>query len=145
MIEVDVLYFIFICTLVCPIYEALFLINRVYPGARIEPHLEGALISNIDRIESGHIKQLIIKIVSPIIKSTTNSPDYLEEYKNEYGYLGPALHSAVVKARMQPTPPTTVSSSVSASSIASVGATITRSTPSAIIQQVLFVLLLGLL
>lgn len=94
------------------------------------------MISNIDRIASGHIKQLMLKIVPPIIKSTTNPPDFMEEYKNEYGYLGPALHSAVVKARTQPTPPVTVSSSVPGSSITSVGATITRTAPTAIVQQV---------
>lgn len=108
-----------------------------FAGARIEQHLEGSQISNIDRIASGHIKQLLIKVVAPIIKSSTNPPDFLEEYKNEYGYLGPALHSAVVKARTQPTPPVTVSSSVPGSAITSVGATITRAAPpTAIVQQV---------
>lgn len=93
-------------------------------------------MSNIDRIASGHIKQLLIKVVAPVIKNTTNPPDYLEEYKAEYGYLGPALHSAVIKARTQPTPVTTASSNPPSSSITSVGATITRTTPTGIIQQV---------
>lgn len=41
-----------------------------------------------------------------------NPPDYLEEYTNEYGYLGSALHSAVVKARMTPPPTSQPSTSV---------------------------------
>lgn len=68
----------------------------------------------------------------------TNPPDYLEDYKAEYGYLGPALVSAVAKARTQPsTPVATVASTVPSSSIAGMTATINRnvSAPS-IVQQV---------
>lgn len=68
----------------------------------------------------------------------TNPPDYLEDYKAEYGYLGPALVSAVAKARTQPsTPAATVASTVPSSSIAGMTATINRnvSAPS-IVQQV---------
>lgn len=78
--------------------------------------------------------------MAPIIKGMTNPPDYLEEYKIEYGYLGLALHAAVMKARTQPTPTTTVSSAgVPSSSISSVGPTITRtvSAPTGIVQQVI--------
>lgn len=96
--------------------------------------LDGSLVSNVDRIAAGHIKQLLIKVLTPIIKSTTNPPDYVEDYRAEYGVLGPALHAAVVKARTQPTPATTVSSGVPSSSIASVNATITRTAPTGIIQ-----------
>ena len=30
-------------------------------------------------------------------------PDFVEDYKQDYGYLGPALCAAVAKARTQPT------------------------------------------
>lgn len=106
-------------------------------GARIESHLEGNLISNSDRTASGHIKQLLIKILAPIVKSIRNPPDNLEEYKQEYGYLGISLHGAVIKARTQPTPVSTLSSSsVSTNTITSVGQTIARTvSTSGIIQQ----------
>lgn len=106
-------------------------------GARIETHLEGNLISNIDKIASGHIKQLLIKVVAPVLKSIRNPPDYIEEYKQEFGYLGVALHGAVLKARTQPAPSTTASCNIS-STITNVGPTITRtvSQPCQIIQQV---------
>ncbi|KAF7271491.1 TBP-associated factor 6 [Rhynchophorus ferrugineus] len=105
-------------------------------GARIETYLEGNLISNSDKIASGHIKQLLVKVISPILKSIRNPPDNLEEYKQEYGYLGVVLHNAVVKARTQPASVTTLpSSNISTSSITSVGQSIARSVSSGIIQQ----------
>ena len=42
-------------------------------------------------------------------------PDNLDDYKTEFGYLGPALHAAVVKARSTPLPVTTASSSLTSS------------------------------
>ncbi|EFA03123.1 transcription initiation factor TFIID subunit 6 [Tribolium castaneum] len=105
-------------------------------GARIEMHLQGPTTSNIDKIASEHIKQLLIKVVAPVLKNLKNPPDYVEEYKQEFGYLGPALHAAVVKARTQPTPSTTTACNIS-TSLTNVGATITRtvSQPCQIIQQ----------
>lgn len=107
-------------------------------GARIEAHLEGSLISNIDKIASGHIKHLLVKVCAPVIKNMRSQPDYVEEYRNDYGYLGIALQSAVYKARIQPSTTTPATTSVPSSSITTVGATITRtvSTPANIIQQV---------
>lgn len=106
-------------------------------GARIETYLQGSITSNIDKIASDHIKQLLIKVVAPVLKNVKNPPDFIEEYKQEYGYLGPALHGAVLKARTQPTPSTTTACNIS-SSLTNVSATITRtvSQPCQIIQQV---------
>ncbi|ENN77233.1 hypothetical protein YQE_06063, partial [Dendroctonus ponderosae] len=105
-------------------------------GARIETHLEGNLTTNTDKTASGHIKQLLIKIIAPIIKTIRNPPDSLEEYKQEFGYLGISLHAAVVKARTQPTPVSTAASVVSTSAITSVGQSIARPmTSSGIVQQ----------
>ncbi|KAJ3653243.1 hypothetical protein Zmor_012505 [Zophobas morio] len=105
-------------------------------GARIETHLQGSITSNIEKIASEHIKQLLIKVVAPVLKNIKNSPDYVEEYKQEYGYLGPALHAAVLKARTQPTPSTTAACNIS-TSLTNVSATITRTVgqPSQILQQ----------
>lgn len=107
----------------------------LFTGARIEPYLEGSNPSNIDKASSGHVKQLIIKVLAPVIKSIRNPPDNLEEYKQEYGYLGPALHNAVIKARTQPTPATTtISTPSSIPCSSSLTRTVTAS--SGIVQQV---------
>ncbi|KAK5647087.1 hypothetical protein RI129_005551 [Pyrocoelia pectoralis] len=102
-------------------------------GARIEVHLEGSLISNLDKVASGHIKALLVKVLAPIIKNLRTPPDYFEEYKTDYGYLGPALQSAVMKARTQPPQPITPTNT----SIAPVSATISRNitAPMGIVQN----------
>jgi transcription initiation factor TFIID subunit 6 len=43
------------------------------------------------------------KVLCPLLKTLRQPPDYLEEYRSEFGYLGPVLHAAVLKARTQPT------------------------------------------
>lgn len=43
------------------------------------------------------------KSVAPVLKTVRTAPDYVEEYKLDYGYIGPALCAAVAKARTQPT------------------------------------------
>ncbi|KAF5307737.1 hypothetical protein FQR65_LT06608 [Abscondita terminalis] len=102
-------------------------------GARIEVHLEGSLMSNLDKVASGHIKALLVKVLAPIIKNLRSQPDYFEEYKADYGYLGPALQTAVMKARTQPAQPITLANA----SIAPVNTTISRSitTPMGMMQQ----------
>lgn len=47
------------------------------------------------------------KTVAPVLKTLRNPPDTVADYKMEYGYLGPQLQTAVVKARQAPPPPTT--------------------------------------
>ncbi|KAJ9576652.1 hypothetical protein L9F63_025450, partial [Diploptera punctata] len=82
-----------------------FILPRVkHVADRIENAMEGPVLSNIDKIAAGHIKHLLVKVLSPLLKTIRQPPDFLEEYRNEFGYLGPALHAAVVKARTQPTP-----------------------------------------
>ncbi|KAK7873442.1 hypothetical protein R5R35_000224 [Gryllus longicercus] len=71
-------------------------------GQRIENALEGPVLSNVEKIAAGHIKHLLVKVLVPVLKTIRSPPDYVEEYRNEYGYMGPALHTAVVKARSQP-------------------------------------------
>nr|CAD7569481.1 unnamed protein product [Timema californicum] len=52
------------------------------------------------------------KVLAPLVKTLRQSPDLVEEYRAEYGYLGPALHGGVVKARTQPTPSSTAGSTI---------------------------------
>ena len=55
------------------------------------------------------------KVVSQCLRIVRDPPDNLDDYKTEFGYLGPALHAAVVKARSTPLPVTTASSSLTSS------------------------------
>ncbi|XP_074115569.1 transcription initiation factor TFIID subunit 6 [Cotesia typhae] len=68
---------------------------------RIENSAEG-LTSNIDKNAAGHIKTVLMKTVAPVLKTIRSPPDFVEEYKLDYGYMGPMLCSAVAKARTQP-------------------------------------------
>lgn len=36
------------------------------------------------------------------MKTIRSPPDYVDDYKQDYGYIGPALCAAVAKARTQP-------------------------------------------
>ena len=49
------------------------------------------------------------KSVAPVLKNLRSPPDIVEEFKQEYGYVGPPLCTAVAKARTQsaPTVPST--------------------------------------
>jgi len=49
------------------------------------------------------IENIFQKSVAPVLKTTRLPPDYVEEYRQDYGYIGPALCAAVAKARTQPT------------------------------------------
>lgn len=82
-----------------------FIIPKIkYIAQRIEPHFEFPVVSNVDKIASGHIKHLMVKVLAPILKTIRNPPDYIDDYKLEYGCLGHALQAAVVKARTQSPP-----------------------------------------
>ena len=95
-------------------------------------------MSNIDKIASGHIKQLLVKVLAPIIKNLKNPPEHVEEYKAEYGYLGPALQAAVTK----PPPISTSTSNVNSNTITNMGVNIARSVTgsSGLVQQVHFMI-----
>uniref|UniRef100_A0A6M2DI21 Transcription initiation factor TFIID subunit 6 n=1 Tax=Xenopsylla cheopis TaxID=163159 RepID=A0A6M2DI21_XENCH len=81
--------------------------------------------NNADKIAGDRIKQLILKTAAPVIKTIRNPPDITEEYKNDYGFLGPSLQTAVHKARISVTVTSTAQSTCSGSS----GVTIIPSTP----------------
>ncbi|XP_059620921.1 transcription initiation factor TFIID subunit 6 isoform X2 [Phlebotomus argentipes] len=84
-----------------------FIIPRLkFISERIEQHLQGANISNTDKIAAGHIRAMLQKVSAPVLKTIRNAPDIVEDYKRDYGFLGPTLHQAVVKARSAPPAPT---------------------------------------
>ncbi|GFU42123.1 transcription initiation factor TFIID subunit 6 [Nephila pilipes] len=81
-----------------------FVIPRVKGiGERIRQCLEGPMTSSIDKSAAEHIKQIILRVLSPVLKSSNLVGDSLDDYRNEFGYLGPFLHSHVMRARQQAT------------------------------------------
>lgn len=58
--------------------------------------------SHICHIFKSYIHFLAQKTVAPVLKTLRNPPDTVNDYKAEYGYLGPQLQVAVVKARQAP-------------------------------------------
>lgn len=57
---------------------------------------------------------LFKKSVAPVLKTIRSPPDYVEDYKQDYGYIGPALCTAVAKARTQPAALTTTAATTTA-------------------------------
>ncbi|XP_077515585.1 transcription initiation factor TFIID subunit 6-like isoform X2 [Amblyomma americanum] len=72
-------------------------------GEKLRQGLEEPGVSPADKKAAEHIKQLLLRVLAPVLKATRTPPDNAEEYRAEYGYLGHLLHAQVVRARMQPT------------------------------------------
>eukprot|EP00064_Thunnus_orientalis_P002128 superscaffoldBa00000147_g2135 len=70
-------------------------------GARIKAVMEGQVVSNIDKIGADHVQSLLLKHCASVIAKIRPQPDNVEQYRTDYGYLGPMLCSHVVKARTQ--------------------------------------------
>ncbi|KAG5275285.1 hypothetical protein AALO_G00145710 [Alosa alosa] len=70
-------------------------------GARIKAVMEGPVVSNIDKIGADHVQSLLLKHCASVIAKTRPLPDIVDQYRADYGYLGPVLCSHVVKARAQ--------------------------------------------
>ncbi|XP_047362390.1 transcription initiation factor TFIID subunit 6-like isoform X2 [Vespa velutina] len=92
-----------LCELGPEVIKALVIPKLKSISERIESCIEGPGLSSIDKNGAGHIKSLLVKSVAPVLKTVRTAPDYVEEYKLDYGYIGPALCAAVAKARTQPT------------------------------------------
>lgn len=73
-------------------------------GERIESYLDVPNPTPVDRISASHVKQLIVKVTMPLLKSSRQPPDNIEDYRQEFGYLGPVLHAAVTRSRATPAP-----------------------------------------
>lgn len=83
-----------------------FIIPRLkFISDRIESNLQGNSLSNTDKIAAGHIRAMLQKACAPVVKTIRNTPDVVEDYKRDYGFLGPTLHQAVLKARNAPAVP----------------------------------------
>lgn len=70
-------------------------------GARVKAVMEGPVVSNIDKIGADHVQSLLLKHCASVIAKTRPLPDAADQYRADYGYLGPMLCSHVVKARAQ--------------------------------------------
>lgn len=66
--------------------------------------------------------------MAPILKTIRSPPDYVEDYKQDYGYIGPALCAAVAKARTQPATLTTTASTTTVLTTSQQGPTCTGKT-----------------
>jgi transcription initiation factor TFIID subunit 6 len=81
-------------------------------------NMQAADISNTERNAAGHIRALLAKVCAPVLKTMRPAPDVLEDYKRDFGFLGPALHQSVMKARQTPnTAQPTSSASISVPSV----------------------------
>ncbi|XP_037389641.1 transcription initiation factor TFIID subunit 6 isoform X3 [Pygocentrus nattereri] len=70
-------------------------------GARIKAVMEGPVVSNIDKIGADHVQSLLLKHCASVVAKMRPAPDVMEQYRADFGYLGPMLCSHVVKARAQ--------------------------------------------
>merc|ERR1712127_1058545 len=58
-------------------------------------------VGGVEEIAAKNIRTLLVKSVSPVLKSMRDPPDNIEEYKPFYGSLGPYLQMGVVRSRQQ--------------------------------------------
>ncbi|KAK6316587.1 transcription initiation factor TFIID subunit 6-like [Coregonus clupeaformis] len=83
------------------VIKTLILPRLTVEGARIKSVSDGPVVSNIDKIGADHVQSLLLKHCASVIAKTRPLPDNVEQYRVDYGYLGPMLCSHVVKARAQ--------------------------------------------
>jgi len=72
-------------------------------AAKIDMALDSSNMgtSRVEEIAAQNIRTLLVKSVSPVLKSVRSPPDHIEEYKASYGSLGPYLQVGVVRSRQQ--------------------------------------------
>uniref|UniRef100_A0A8C7ITQ4 Transcription initiation factor TFIID subunit 6 n=1 Tax=Oncorhynchus kisutch TaxID=8019 RepID=A0A8C7ITQ4_ONCKI len=83
------------------VIKTLILPRLTVEGARIKAVSDGPVVSNIDKIGADHVQNLLLKHCASVIAKACPLPDNVEQYRADYGYLGPMLCSHVVKARAQ--------------------------------------------
>jgi len=118
-------------------------------AAKIDMALDSSnSTSRVEEIAAQNIRTLLVKSVSPVLKSVRSPPDHIEEYKASYGSLGPYLQVGVVRSRQQSGSKTTQSSStapptttprVSTPGLTAPSTKMGTSTPTATNQQKVFV------
>ncbi|KAJ0181270.1 hypothetical protein K1T71_003355 [Dendrolimus kikuchii] len=78
-----------------------FILPRVrWLGERVEGALSG--LGGADRLAAGNLKHQLLKVLAPVVRQLRQPPDLPEDYKRDYGYLGPSLQQAVSKVRASP-------------------------------------------
>ncbi|XP_053404922.1 transcription initiation factor TFIID subunit 6-like [Mercenaria mercenaria] len=81
------------------VINAFVLPNLKMIGERVKMALECPVMNSADRIAAENIKKIAAKYIPPVLKTHRPSTDTVEDYLNEFGYLGPLLHAAVAKER----------------------------------------------
>ncbi|XP_048004739.1 transcription initiation factor TFIID subunit 6 isoform X2 [Leguminivora glycinivorella] len=69
-------------------------------GERVEGALTGT--GGADRLAAGNLKHQLLKVLAPVLRQLRQAPDQPDDYKREYGYLGPSLQQMVSKLRASP-------------------------------------------
>ncbi|XP_053601255.1 transcription initiation factor TFIID subunit 6 isoform X3 [Plodia interpunctella] len=78
-----------------------FILPRVrWLGERVEGALSG--IGGADRLAASNLKHQLLKVLAPVVRQLRQPPDNPEDYKRDYGYLGPSLQQMVSKLRASP-------------------------------------------
>ncbi|KPJ13678.1 Transcription initiation factor TFIID subunit 6 [Papilio machaon] len=78
-----------------------FILPRVrWLGERVEGALSG--IGGADRLAAGNLKHQLLKVLAPVVRQLRQPPDVPDDYKRDYGYLGPSLQQMVIKLRTTP-------------------------------------------
>ncbi|PZC87159.1 transcription initiation factor TFIID subunit 6 isoform X1 [Helicoverpa armigera] len=78
-----------------------FILPRVrWLGERVEGALSG--LGGADRLAAGNLKHQLLKVLAPVVRQLRQPPDLPDDYKRDYGYLGPSLQQAVGKVRASP-------------------------------------------
>ena len=55
--------------------------------------------ANMEKIAASHIKNLLVKGCTPVLKTIKQPPDLLDEYKEEFGAIGQYLQANVSRSR----------------------------------------------
>ena len=84
-------------------------------SARIDAATETVSVmgggTNMEKIAATHIKNLLLKGCTPILKTIKQPPDNIDDYKDEFGSIGQFLHVGVSRSRSS-APSSTTSSSM---------------------------------
>ncbi|XP_069074701.1 transcription initiation factor TFIID subunit 6 isoform X1 [Pleurodeles waltl] len=83
------------------VVKALIVPRLQVEGERIRGVMEGPIVTNIDKIGADHVQSLLLKHCAPVLAKIRSPPDNQDQYKADYGFLGPLLCTHVVKARAQ--------------------------------------------
>ena len=96
-------------------------------SARIDAATETVSVmgggTNMEKIAASHIKNLLLKGCTPILKTVKQPPDNVDDYKDEFGSIGQFLHASVSRSR---------SSAPSSSATSSTGQGTSTPTPTSV-------------